>query len=139
MFHQPSKKRRGFTLVELMIVVAVIALLAIIAVPGFLRARKRSLATTVLDNLRLIDGAKDLYATEYNKTAGTPIPQNLAIYLKRNIQLYNTFAAGASNDPKINTIVYTLNDFNTLPVANGADSAFSDVVDTAFWSPYSAN
>ena len=50
--------RGGFTLVEIMIVVAIIALLAAIAVPGFLRARKRSQAVRVLEDLRLIDHAR---------------------------------------------------------------------------------
>ena len=59
-----SKKTRGFTLVEIMIVVAIIALLASIAVPGFLRARKRSQASRILNDLRLIDSALDQYAIE---------------------------------------------------------------------------
>jgi len=42
MLNKLNKRRGGFTLVEIMIVVAIIALLAAIAVPGFLRARKRS-------------------------------------------------------------------------------------------------
>ena len=47
--------RRGFTLVEIMIVVAIIALLASIAVPNFMRARKRSQATRILEDLRVLD------------------------------------------------------------------------------------
>ncbi len=45
MLNKLNKRRGGFTLVEIMIVVAIIALLAAIAVPGFLRARKRSQAS----------------------------------------------------------------------------------------------
>ncbi|HEY2101633.1 MAG TPA: prepilin-type N-terminal cleavage/methylation domain-containing protein, partial [Chthoniobacterales bacterium] len=47
MLNKLNKRRGGFTLVEIMIVVAIIALLAAIAVPGFLRARKRSQATKI--------------------------------------------------------------------------------------------
>ena len=47
-----------------MIVVAIIALLAAIAVPGFLRARKRSQASKIINDLRLIDSAVDQYAIE---------------------------------------------------------------------------
>ena len=65
-----SKKTRGFTLVEIMIVVAIIALLASIAVPGFLRARKRSQASRVLNDSRLIDSALDQYAIETTKLTG---------------------------------------------------------------------
>jgi len=49
-----NKRRGGFTLVEIMIVVAIIALLAAIAVPGFLRARKRSQASRILNDLRTV-------------------------------------------------------------------------------------
>ena len=48
MLNKLNKRRGGFTLVEIMIVVAIIALLAAIAVPGFLRARKRSQASESL-------------------------------------------------------------------------------------------
>ena len=56
-----------------MIVVAIIALLAAIAVPGFLRARKRSQASRVLNDLRLIDNACDMYAIENNKATGATV------------------------------------------------------------------
>ena len=134
-----SPHARGFTLVEIMIVVAIIALLAAIAIPGMLRARKRSQATLILDNLRLIDGSKDQYAIEYGKTNGTPNPADISVYLKKNIGLYNIFSSGSSNDPKITTIIYSLNDLSMPPAATGANGAFSDVVDSSFWSPYSVN
>jgi prepilin-type N-terminal cleavage/methylation domain-containing protein len=66
-----NRKHAGFTLVEIMIVVAIIALLAAIAVPGFLRARKRSQASKILNDLRMIDAACDQYAIETNRTTGT--------------------------------------------------------------------
>src|SRR5207247_10057345 len=67
MLTQLNRKHAGFTLVEIMIVVAIIALLAAIAVPGFLRARKRSQASRILNDLRMIDAAVDQYAIETNK------------------------------------------------------------------------
>ena len=73
MLNQINKRRGGFTLVEIMIVVAIIALLAAIAVPGFLRARKRSQASRILNDLRLIDAAVDQYAIENNKTSGSTV------------------------------------------------------------------
>ena len=63
----PPLNQKGFTLVEIMIVVAIIALLAAIAVPGFMRARKRSQASRILNDLRIIDSAVDQYAIENNK------------------------------------------------------------------------
>ena len=73
MLNRINKKRGGFTLVEIMIVVAIIALLAAIAVPGFLRARKRSQASRVINDLRLIDSAVDQYAIENNKATGATV------------------------------------------------------------------
>ncbi len=70
MLQKLNKNRGGFTLVEIMIVVAIIALLAAIAVPNFLRARKRSQATRILEDLRLLDSANDQYAIETNKNSG---------------------------------------------------------------------
>lgn len=74
-----------------MIVVAIIALLAAIAVPNFLRARKRSQATVVLNDLRLISAAVDQYAIDNGKPAGAtcawPDVQN---YLKTDTRLYSS-------------------------------------------------
>ena len=63
----------GFTLVEIMIVVAIIAPLVAIAVPNFLRARKRAHATVIIQDLRLIDAAVDKYALETNRSPGNPV------------------------------------------------------------------
>ena len=91
MLNKLNKRRGGFTLVEIMIVVAIIALLAAIAVPGFLRARKRSQASRVLNDLRLIDAAVDQYAIENNKTSGDVVPTNAwTAYLKSGTSLYST-------------------------------------------------
>src|SRR5256885_15386965 len=83
--------RGGFTLVEIMIVVAIIALLAAIAVPNFLRARKRSQATRVLEDLRMLDSALDQYAVETNKGGGaTANFSDLKNYIKTGSNLYTT-------------------------------------------------
>ena len=65
-----TQNKAGFTLVEIMIVVAIIALLAAIAVPNFLRARVRSQATTMVNDVRMIESAAEQYAIE-NGLAGT--------------------------------------------------------------------
>jgi len=67
------RRRHGFTLLEIMIVVSVIALLAVIAVPSFLRARKRAEAVAVLNELRLLDAAIAQYAIDNNKMTGAEI------------------------------------------------------------------
>src|SRR6202011_3601072 len=86
-----TKARNAFTLVEIMIVVAIIALLAAIAVPGFLRARKRSQASRILNDLRMIDSAVDQYAVETNrKTNDTVAVTDWTNYLKKGSLLYNS-------------------------------------------------
>src|SRR5438034_11436295 len=91
MFKKLQTKRAGFTLVEIMIVVAIIALLAAIAVPGFLRARKRSQATRILNDLRMIDSAVDQYAIETNRASGASVVfSDWRSYLKQGTVLYNT-------------------------------------------------
>ena len=68
----------GFTLVEIMIVVAIIGLLAAIAIPNFLRARSTSQMNACINNLRQIDSAKQQWALEYGKTS-TASPSSTAL------------------------------------------------------------
>ncbi|MDZ4198995.1 MAG: prepilin-type N-terminal cleavage/methylation domain-containing protein [Kiritimatiellia bacterium] len=65
--------KKGFTLVEIMIVVLIIGLLAAIAIPSFTRARSRARANTCINNLRLIDSAKEQFAMETNLNAGAAV------------------------------------------------------------------
>ena len=127
----PLRRRGGFTLVEIMIVAGVISLLAAIAVPGFMRARKRTQATRILEDLRLIDAAISQYAVETNKVAGShPVFSDLQPYLKKGSPLYNTSR---------NVLGHRYRNFtvDSLPrVPNRSMTALSDVADTAFWSPY---
>ena len=127
-----NKNRGGFTLVEIMIVVAIIALLAAIAVPGFLRARKRSQASRVINDLRLIDSAVDQYAIENNKTTGSVVGTNdWIIYMKKGSALYNTGADLYGNGYGPQTV-------DSLPKVPATTwNTLSDVADTAFFSPYS--
>ena len=126
-----NTNRSGFTLVEIMIVVAIIALLAAIAVPGFLRARKRSQASRILNDLRLIDAACDQYAIETNKASGAAVNiSDWTNYLKKNSMLYNT-GNDLFGDP------YGSQTVDSLPKAPAsAWLSLSDVADTNFWSPY---
>ncbi len=126
-----NHRKFGFTLVEITIVVAVIALLAAIAVPGALRARKRSQATRVLEDLRLIDHAIDQYAVETAKSSGVnPVFSDLKVYVKGNTRLYNTGRDifNRRYGP------FTVDSFPKVPQRTFI--ALSDVADTDFWSPY---
>ncbi len=64
-------KRKGFTLVEIMIVVAIIGILLAIAVPSFMRARETARAKACQENLQKIDSAKEQWALETNQSNGT--------------------------------------------------------------------
>src|SRR4051794_31623038 len=61
-------RKAGFTLVEIMIVVAIIALLAAIAIPNFVKARTASQKTACIANMKQIEGAKATWAMETKKT-----------------------------------------------------------------------
>src|SRR5204862_94685 len=65
-----TNKNAGFTLVEIMIVVAIIGLLAAIAIPNFVKARESAQLNSIINNLRIIEGAKDQWALENKKGTG---------------------------------------------------------------------
>ncbi len=131
MLNKLNKRRGGFTLVEIMIVVAIIALLAAIAVPGFLRARKRSQASRIINDLRLIDAAVDQYAIENNRTSGSVVgTQDWTNYLKKGTALYNTGQDMFGN-------AYLAQTVDTLPkVPANTFATLSDVAPSTFWAPY---
>jgi prepilin-type N-terminal cleavage/methylation domain-containing protein len=131
MLKKLTTKRAGFTLVEIMIVVAIIALLAAIAVPGFLRARKRSQASKIINDLRLVDAAVDQYAIERGKkTDDQVLIADWTAYVKKDTNLYTTGAdllGHAFGDQTVDTIP---------KVPQASFDVLSDVADATFWSPY---
>lgn len=131
MMKKLTTKRAGFTLVEIMIVVAIIALLAAIAVPGFLRARKRSQASKIINDLRLVDAAVDQYAIERGKVTGDIVNTvDWTAYVKKDTNLYMTGADLLGHDFGAQTV-------DTIPkVPQTSFDALSDVADASFWSPY---
>ena len=78
------KQNKGFTLVEIMIVVAIIALLAAIAIPSFMKSRADSRQSACINNLRLIDHAKQQLATASSTMLDsvTPVWTDLSPYFK---------------------------------------------------------
>lgn len=114
-----------------MIVLAIIMLLASIAIPNYIRVRKRTQATRVLEDLRLLDSAIERYAVEYNKGPGmNPSFADLKQYIKTGTPLYLT-----GNDVLGN--VFGPFTVDSLPRVNAETlNALSDVNDATFWSPY---
>jgi prepilin-type N-terminal cleavage/methylation domain-containing protein len=139
MLNKIRQSRGGFTLVEIMIVVAIIALLAAIAVPGFLRARKRSQATAILNDARVIGGAVDQYAIENNMLgSATFTSAMLKDFFKPASRLYvEAGAATVLNDILGNNYSYSTFD-GSVKVNSGTTSNFTDVIDNAssFWGAY---
>lgn len=124
------KSKQAFTLVEIMIVVAIVALLATIAVPNFLRARKRAQATRMLNDMRVVDYALDRWALEHQKSAGdVAVFSDLQPYFKEgqlSISGNDIFGEAlgpfsVDSPPKISALAF---------------ESLSDVAPSDFWSPY---
>jgi len=85
MISKIRSNKSAFTLVEIMIVVAIIGLLAALAIPGFVKARKQSQGRRIINDVRQIDAAMDQWAVEKGKKDGDLIHANMAevrTYLK---------------------------------------------------------
>ncbi len=104
------KNTKGFTLVEIMIVVAIIGLLAAIAVPNFVQARNTTRRNTCINNLRLLDAGVEQWALENNIDNGAAVAMaNVRPYLKGGVT--PTCASGG---------VYTVTTVGTKPTCSKA-------------------
>ena len=114
-----KKRNAGFTLIEIMIVVLIIAILLAIAIPNFLRARETSRAKSCQANMRQIETAKEQWAMDNKKAAtDTPTATDLVTEYMRGTD--NTLPLCPSSG------TYTVGDMTTRPVcsigANGSGS-----------------
>lgn len=102
--------RGGFTLVEIMIVVAIIGLLLAIAVPNFIKSRQLAQSRACMNNLRQIQASKQLWGMEKSKSSTeTPVDSDLigpTLYLKEKPQCPagGTYVYGRLNEPVTCTI-----------------------------------
>jgi prepilin-type N-terminal cleavage/methylation domain-containing protein len=142
---KPSIERHGFTLVEIMIVVTIIALLAAIALPSFLRARERSQATHILQDLRVLNAAVDQYAIDYSKASGQKYAwSDIQAYIKTGTLLYDSFPANGRTPPDLlgnryrctKIIDQTYPDCGDVALNPITFSVLSDVTPLDFWSPF---
>src|SRR3974390_1052350 len=109
-----NSRKSGFTLVEIMIVVAIIGLLAAIAIPNFVRARTTAQQNACINNLRQIDGAKQQWALE-QKANATASPVSSAIQPYRGRGIGGSWPTYPSDSRKTFTSSYTINDLQTAP------------------------
>jgi prepilin-type N-terminal cleavage/methylation domain-containing protein len=110
-----SKNQGGFTLVEIMIVVAIIGLLAAVAIPNFIRARTTSQMNACISNLRTIDGAKGQWALEQHKeTTDSPADTDIQPYLGRGSS--GELPCCPTDSAQSFDTSYTANNIGTKPV-----------------------
>ncbi len=102
-------RKRGFTLIEIMIVVLIIGILMAIAVPNFVKARTQSRQNSCIASLKQVDAAKEQWAMDNRKNTGdTPVWGDLT---PTYVRTQPVCPAGGT---------YTINAIGTLPVCNQA-------------------
>lgn len=106
------RKKGGFTLIEIMIVVLIIGILLAIAVPNFMKARESSRTKSCIANLKQIDAAKEQYAMDEKLESGAAIPDGA---------LWPDYIKAEPECPSGGT--YAVNDLDTDPTCTVADHA----------------
>ncbi|MFA6321027.1 MAG: prepilin-type N-terminal cleavage/methylation domain-containing protein [Candidatus Omnitrophota bacterium] len=99
-------RTKGFTLVEIMIVVAIIGLLAAIAIPNFVKARQKAQQEACIANLRQIEGATQVWAVDTGASDTATVTMN---------DLVPNYIRNTPNCPGNKTVAYVLTTVNARP------------------------
>jgi prepilin-type N-terminal cleavage/methylation domain-containing protein len=126
MISKVRNNKAAFTLVEIMIVVAIIGLLAALAIPGFVKARKQSQGRRIINDARQMDAAVDQWALENGKKDGDTVDTTgAATYLK---------SAWSANDLLNNAYTISTVGTNQVKISATTKTALAGVgID---WGPY---
>ena len=126
MISKVRNSKSAFTLVEIMIVVAIIGLLAALAIPGFVKARKQSQGRRIINDARQMDAAVDQWALENGKKDGDTVDTaGAATYLK---------TAWTANDLLNNAYTISTVGTNQVKISGTTKTALAGVgID---WGPY---
>ena len=133
-----SHRPNAFTLLEIMVIVAIVAMMASLAIPSLLRARQRSQAAAVKQELRVLDLAVSQYFLENNgRQDVSPTGDDLKKFTKRGTRLYTALdGAGPTVLDRLgNPITIPGIDINPV-VATETFAALSAAADAEYWAPY---
>ncbi len=133
------RQSRGFTLIEIMIVVAIIALLAAIAVPSATRARKRSQAAQVLSEARILNAAQEQFCTEDPvRAAASSTFADEKPYVDKASSLYDRMIGVDALDQMGNrfTGYWGGPGEPMITISSTTFAALSDVAPSEYWEEY---
>ncbi len=133
-----GRRRIGFTLVEIMIVVSILIMIASIAIPSFMRARQRTQASWTLDAARMLDSAIDQWAIENSLDNGVDVNASLtdlANFFRSDSKLQAALIAGtAPTDALGNDFVFGVTGPDQLLINPATKTALGSVV--VDWAGY---